>query len=119
MKKASLFLLLGLTALAGCAHQYVMKLNNGSEITTASKPRLKDGIYHFKNAKGEEQLMPATRVHEVAPASVAEREDKPQPLKTESPKKRKCTCFGWLDSFPAPLLSRSGLCRQFSAVPAR
>ena len=89
MKTTALSLLIGLIALTGCANHYVMKLNNGSEITTATKPRLKDGTYHFKDAKGEEQLVPAFAVREVAPASMAERENKPQPVKMKSEKKRK------------------------------
>jgi hypothetical protein len=80
---------MGLTALTGCAHHYVMTLNNGAQLTTATKPRLKDGAYQFKNAKGEEQFLPAASVREVAPASMAAREDKPQPLKAEPQKKRK------------------------------
>jgi len=89
MKKTSLPLLIGLIALAGCAHQYVMKLNNGAQITTAGKPKLKEGTYYFKDAKGKEQFVSAMRVREIAPASVAEREDKPKPVKAESQKKRK------------------------------
>ena len=89
MKKASLPLLIGLIALTGCAHHYVMKLNNGAQITTASKPKLKEGIYYFKDAKGEEHSVAAARVREIAPASVAEQENKPKPMKSEPPKKRK------------------------------
>jgi hypothetical protein len=89
MQKAVVPLLIGLIALTGCANHYVMRLNNGSEITTATKPRLKDGTYHFKDAKGEEQLVPAFAVREVAPASMAERENKAQPMKMKSEKKRK------------------------------
>jgi hypothetical protein len=88
MKKASLPVLIGLIMLTGCAHHYVMKLNNGSQITTATKPRLKDGSYSFKDAKGEEHYVPAARVREIAPASAAERESKPQPVKGGPPKKR-------------------------------
>ncbi|MEI6781040.1 MAG: YgdI/YgdR family lipoprotein [Verrucomicrobiota bacterium] len=89
MKKAALPFLIGLIALTGCAHHYVMKLTNGAQITTASKPRLKDGIYHFKDAKGEEHVVAAASVRECAPASMAAREDKPRPMKMESEKKRK------------------------------
>ena len=89
MNKAALPLLIGLIALTGCAHGYVMKLNNGAQITTASKPKLKEGIYYFKDAKGEVHAMAAARVREIAPASMAEREDKPKPVKSDSPKKRK------------------------------
>ena len=95
MKRAALPLVIGLIALTGCANHYVMKLNSGSVITTASKPRLKDGIYHFKDAKGEEHFVPMGRVREVAPASTVERENKPQPIKISPVKKRKWY-FLWL-----------------------
>jgi hypothetical protein len=96
MKKAALPLLIGLIALTGCAHRYVMKLNNGMEITTASKPKLKEGVYQFKDAKGEEHFVPLTRVREVAPASMAEREDKPQPIKSEPLLKKRKWYLLWL-----------------------
>jgi hypothetical protein len=89
MKKVFMPLLIGLMALTGCAHHYVMKLSNGSQITTATKPKLKDGSYYFKDAKGEEHYVPEARVREIAPASMAEREDKPQPVKGGPEKKRK------------------------------
>jgi hypothetical protein len=57
MKKAALALVIGLIALTGCAHRYVIRLDNGTEITTASKPVLKEGTYSFKDAKGEEQFV--------------------------------------------------------------
>ena len=96
MKKAALPLLIGLIALTGCAHHYVMKLNNGMEITTASKPKLKEGVYQFKDAKGEEQFVPAIRVREIAPASMAARENKPQPIKSEPPRQKKKWYLLWL-----------------------
>jgi hypothetical protein len=89
MKKAALPLLIGLIALTGCAHTYVMKLDNGREIVTASKPKLNEGTYSFKDAKGEEHFMAAARVREVAPASLAKRENQAKPLKAEPQKKRK------------------------------
>ena len=89
MKRAALPFLISLLALTGCAHHYVMKLNNGGQITTATKPKLKEGIYHFKDAKGEEHFVPVARVREIAPASLAAEENKPrQTLKVESPKKK-------------------------------
>jgi len=84
--------LLSLTAvilLTGCATSYVLKLTNGSQITTPAKPQLKDGVYYFKDAKGQEQSVLAARVREVAPASLAEAENKSQPVKMKSDKKRK------------------------------
>jgi hypothetical protein len=89
MKKAALPLLIGLIALTGCAHQYVMKLTSGTQITTASKPKLKDGVYHFKDAKGEEHIVAAARVRELAPASEVQRENQPKPVKWEHKTKRK------------------------------
>ena len=88
MNKFSWPLILSLILLAGCARHYVLKLSNGSEITTASKPKLKEGIYYYKDAKGEQHAMAAGRVLEMAPASMAERDSKPQPVKGP-PKKRK------------------------------
>ncbi len=95
MKKAALPLLIGLIALTGCAHQYVMRLNNGAEVTTASKPKLKEGIYYFKDAKGEQHAVAAARVREIAPASVAAKEKTTNQMKSEPPKKRKWY-FLWL-----------------------
>ena len=46
-------------------------------------------MYYFKDAKGEEHSVAAGRVREIAPASVAAKENKPQPLKSEPTKKRK------------------------------
>jgi hypothetical protein len=88
MQKAALPLLIALIALTGCAHHYVMTLTSGAEITTASKPKLKDGVYHFKDAKGEEHFLPATRVREIAPASIAEKERETKPLRSQPEKKR-------------------------------
>ena len=89
MNKAAVPLLIGLMALTGCAHHYVMKLNNGAELTTASKPKLKEGLYTFKDAKGDEHVVAAARVQVIEPASAATQENKPKPMKSEQPKKRK------------------------------
>ena len=89
MTKAALLLFIGLLALTGCAHHYVMKLNTGAQITTSSKPKLKEGIYYYKDAKGEEHGVSAARVRQIAPASVAQQDDKAKPMKSDSQKKRK------------------------------
>ena len=66
--------LLGLVLLAGCAHNYVITLNSGIRVNTTSKPRLEQGLYHFKNAAGQEMVVPKVRVREIAPASMAKDE---------------------------------------------
>ena len=60
--------------LSGCAHQYVMKLSNGMTVTTASKPKLKGANYYFKDATGQENVVPQSRVLEIEPASMAKEE---------------------------------------------
>jgi hypothetical protein len=68
--KRSLLLLLTL-ALTGCAHPYVLKLQNGTRVTTKNKPKLDHGFYVFKDAKGLEARIPQGRVREMEPASMA------------------------------------------------
>ncbi len=63
-----------------------MKLSNGTTITTASKPRLQGAYYHFKDAKGRDNVVPQSRVLEIAPQSIAEEQNKFTPQK---PKKKK------------------------------
>lgn len=87
--KPILPLLAGALLLTGCTHTYVMKLTDGAQITTASKPKLREGIYYWKDAKGEENAIGAARVREIAPASLAQRENKQQPIKSERQNKRK------------------------------
>lgn len=78
MKKLLMPLLLALVAATcGCSQHYVIKLNNGGQITTASKPRLKAGTYYFKDAKGNVQSVSAGRVREIEPASMAKEEKSP------------------------------------------
>ncbi len=88
MKKATLPLVLGLIVVSGCAHTYVLRLSHGGEITTATKPQLREGVYYFKDAKGEEHFVAASRVRELAPASMAAREEKPRGMPGAPPRKR-------------------------------
>src|SRR3974390_2714294 len=60
MKNLSWILYLGLLLVCGCTHQYVMKLGNGTRVTTASKPQLKGSNYYFKDATGQINAIPQT-----------------------------------------------------------
>ena len=75
MKRFFPTLLLLPVLLTGCAHRYVITLNNGSRITTAGKPRLENGSYVFKDAKGQPASVFAGSVREVAPASMSKNEN--------------------------------------------
>jgi hypothetical protein len=74
MNRLALFLLICLAALTGCARQYVIKKSNGMRITTASKPKLKNGFYTFKDAAGNENRVSQNQVLEIEPASMAAEE---------------------------------------------
>jgi hypothetical protein len=76
MNKRVLALVVCLIALCGCAQHYVMKLSNGQRLDTASKPKLIGGSYHYKDAIGGDNVVPAGRVSEIAPASMTGDENK-------------------------------------------
>jgi len=71
VKKLIPILCLTAVALCGCARHYVITLNNGSRISTTSKPHLQNGNWVYKDAEGRDASTPAGRVTEVAPASMA------------------------------------------------
>jgi len=75
MKPCIPILLLVPLLLAGCARHYVVTLNNGSRISTMSKPRLENGNYVFKDAKGQPGSVFAGSVREIAPASMSKSEN--------------------------------------------
>jgi len=71
MKRLPLLLLIGCALLAGCASRYAITLTNGNRLNAVGKPRLEGGSYVFKDTKGQTIYLPAGRVREVAPASMA------------------------------------------------
>jgi len=74
MKEWILVLVLSLATLCGCSRHYILKLNNGSQITSIGKPKLKGASYHYKDASGRERIIPQGRVTEIMPASMAKEE---------------------------------------------
>lgn len=77
MKRQWAFLALGLLALPGCAEHYVVKLSNGAQITTPHKPKMVNGTYQYTDSLGHRQMLPASRVREIEPASMAKEEQEP------------------------------------------
>ena len=82
MKKLALIPLLGVLALSGCVRHYIITLNNGMQLDTRSKPKLDNGAYYFKDARGDDKHVPAGSVHEITPASMthpSQAPNKPSP----------------------------------------
>jgi len=76
MNRWILLMAISVLALCGCAHQYVMKLTNGMQVTTPHKPKLQGATYVYKDAQGRENHIPQSRVLEIAPASMVAEENK-------------------------------------------
>lgn len=74
MKATYVLPLLLVLALNGCSSSYVIRLSNGRQLTTPTKPKLRNGAYQWKDAKGNLNSIPQGRVVEIMPASMAERE---------------------------------------------
>ena len=80
-KVGFLLLALAATGLCGCSHSYMMKMTNGGKIITANKPKLKNGIYVYKDAKGNDHSISQGRVSEIEPLSMASDDQKPKKRK--------------------------------------
>jgi hypothetical protein len=93
-RKLALTLLVSLAVLCGCAHQYLVKLSNGDQIISLSKPKLQETSYHFTDGQGVELAVPQNRVVKIETISVVKQEDKP--LSPAKPKKPKHWYFLWL-----------------------
>jgi hypothetical protein len=76
MKKLCPLLLTGLVLFTGCAHNYTMTLTNGTQLGAKGKPKLKEGVYYFTDASGNETSVPAGRVAQIEPAAAAAKNKK-------------------------------------------
>src|SRR5215208_2720104 len=64
-------LLMCLLLTSGCARHYVITLNSGRQITTATKPRLNGVLYTYKDLSGQAGHVSASQVSQIMPASMA------------------------------------------------
>jgi hypothetical protein len=93
-RKLSLTLLLTLSILCGCAHQYIIKLNNGDQIISANRPVRQGSNYHFKDDSGMEHVIPRSRVKKIQSGSIVE--EQAVPVAPERPKKARRWYYLWL-----------------------
>ncbi|MCX8091781.1 MAG: YgdI/YgdR family lipoprotein [Verrucomicrobiae bacterium] len=77
MKRVCWLVLLVALLGCGCARRYVITLHNGNTITALGKPRMEGGMCVFKDASGQWSSVPAGRVREIAPRSMAGGGDRP------------------------------------------
>ena len=73
MKPAlALSLLVSLVVLSGCAHHYLMKLSNGDQTISVSKPKLQGTNYLFTGRDGVGHVIPRSRVVKIKTISAEE-----------------------------------------------
>jgi hypothetical protein len=77
MRKMLPLCLMALLLGAGCATHYTITLDNGAQIATKSKPKLKNGVYYYKDIQGKDAGLPSGRVAEIAPSSMTKKEKEP------------------------------------------
>jgi hypothetical protein len=71
-----LTLLIGLALMPGCAHRYLLKLTNGDQMISISKPTARDGNYHYRDQDGVECVIPRNRVASIETGAVESKEKK-------------------------------------------
>jgi hypothetical protein len=76
MKKILPVLLLSAAVCAGCVTRYSLVMNNGEVLTARGRPTYsaEQGRYFYKDANGKPASVPASKVREVAPASMVKKE---------------------------------------------
>ena len=90
-------LLLGLVVLCGCQHQYIIRLKNGEQILSQSKPRLEGTNYYYSAGAGATFMVPRNHVVSVRAASLKKVQEEPAPPNSSpKPAKPKHWYFLWL-----------------------
>ena len=90
----ALTLLVSQAVLCGCTHHYLMKLSNGDQTISLSKPKLQGNDYHFTGGNGVEYVIAKDRVAKIKTISAIE--EKKQPVPAAKPKQPKHWYFLWL-----------------------
>ena len=71
--RLALTLLAGLVGLCGCVHEYLMRLSDGGQVISLSKPRLQGTNYYFTDTAGSPSAVPQSRVVKVQAISLVDR----------------------------------------------
>ncbi len=91
--KIALPLLVIQVVLSGCAHQYLLKLDNGDQSLSYSKPKKQADTYHYTGETGVKCMIPQNRVVKIKSVEVVKEEPKPPP---PPPRKPRHWYFLWL-----------------------
>lgn len=75
--RLALTLLLSLSVLSGCAHDYLITLDNGDQVLSLSKPKRHGDHYRFTGDDGVGCVIPEKRVLKVRAVSLPQEEHAP------------------------------------------
>jgi hypothetical protein len=93
--KLTLMLLVSMAVLCGCTHHYLMKLSNGDQTISISKPKLQGTNYLFTGGDGVGYKIPRSRVVKIRTVSAIGGEEKPV-SQTNKPKQPRHWYYLWL-----------------------
>lgn len=87
-------LLTGLLCLCGCVHEYLIKLNDGDQVISLSKPKFQGTNCYFIDTTGSRCMVPRSHVAKIRGISMVHEGQKPAP--SAPPKKPRHWYFLWL-----------------------
>lgn len=68
-----------LVFLSGCSHQYLIKLSNGDQILSSTKPKIHGTNYLFTDDSRVHYVIPRSRVAKIRPVKVEKEAAAPTP----------------------------------------
>ena len=90
-------LLVAWIGLCGCQHQYIIRLRNGEQILSTTKPTLEGTNYYYSAGGATKYAIPQGHVVNIRAASLKKVEEQPAPPHSPaSVKKPKHWYFLWL-----------------------